>query len=276
MTARHDAASVAPHTRDDLPAGVIHTTAHVDPAAELGPGVSVGPYSIVEAGARIGAGTRIGTHVYVSGFTTVGVDCRIAHGAVLGSEPQDLKFAGEHTTLEIGDRTTIREYATLNRGTHDRKKTVVGNDCFLMSYVHVAHDCHLGDHVVLANSVNMAGHVTIEDWAVVGGVVPIHQFVRIGRHAMIGGGFRVAQDVCPYALLGGYPLHVMGLNIVGLRRRGFTAAQLGPLRRAFRILFQSGLNTSQALEAIEREVESTPEIVHILDFIRASARGISK
>jgi UDP-N-acetylglucosamine acyltransferase len=276
MTARPDAASRALPAQEELPAPDVHATALVDPAAELGPGVVVGPYSIVEAGARIGAGTRIGAHVYVSGFTTVGSDCRIAHGAVLGSEPQDLKFTGEFTTLEIGDRTTIREYATLNRGTHDRKRTVVGSDCFLMSYVHVAHDCHLGDRVVLANSVNMAGHVTIEDWVVVGGVVPIHQFVRIGRHAMVGGGFRIPQDVCPYALCGGYPLRVMGLNVVGLRRRGFSSAQLGPLRRAFRILFQSGLNTTQAIEAIEREVEPTPEIGHVLDFIRASGRGISK
>lgn len=254
----------------------VHPSALVDPAAELGAGVTVGPYSIIEAGARIGAGTHIGAHVAISGFARIGEACKIFHGAVLGSEPQDLKFSGEATHLEIGDRTIVREYATLNRGTHDRMKTVVGSDCFIMSYVHVAHDCHLGNHVILANSVNMAGHVTIEDWAVVGGVVPIHQFVHIGRHAMIGGGFRVAQDVCPYALLGGYPLSVVGLNIVGLKRRGFTAAQLGPLRRAFRLLFQSGLNTSQALDRIATEIEPTAEIGHLVEFIRASARGITK
>jgi UDP-N-acetylglucosamine acyltransferase len=145
-----------------------------------------------------------------------------------------------------------------------------------MSYAHVAHDCSVGDHVVLANSVNMAGHVTIEDWAVVGGIVPIHQFVQVGRHAMIGGGFRVSQDVCPYALLGGYPLAVVGLNIVGLKRRGFTAAQLGPLRSAFRLLFQSGLNTSQALDRIATDIEPTEEVGHLVAFIRASARGITK
>jgi len=254
----------------------IHPTALVDPAAELGSGVAVGPYSIIEGGARIGAGTQIGAHVFISRYTTVGKECRISHGAVLGSEPQDLKFTGEVTTLEVGDRTIIREYATLNRGTRERRKTVVGSDCFLMTYVHVAHDCHLGDHVVLANSVNMAGHVTIEDWAVVGGVVPIHQFVRIGRHAMIGGGFRIPQDVCPYALLGGYPLHVMGLNVIGLKRRGFARAQLVPLRNAFRLLFQSGLNTTQALDAIRREVEPTAEVTHVVEFIESSARGITK
>lgn len=254
----------------------IHPTALVDPAAVLGDGVQIGPYSIVDAGARIGAGTRIGAHVGISGFTRIGKDCRIFQGAVLGSEPQDLKFDGEETHLIVGDRTIIREYATLNRGTHERKQTVVGSDCFLMAYAHVAHDCRVGDHVILANSVNMAGHVTIDDWAVVGGVVPIHQFVHIGCHAMIGGGFRVPQDVCPYALLGGYPLSVVGLNVIGLKRRGFTAAQLGPLRGAFRLLFQSGLNTTQALERIAAEIEPTAEVAKLVDFIRGSARGITK
>jgi UDP-N-acetylglucosamine acyltransferase len=265
-------------TLDTPPPGIhaLHPTALVDPAAVLEEGVTVGPYSIIDAGARIGAGTKIGAHVAVSGFTRIGKECRIFHGAVLGSEPQDIKYAGETTHLEIGDRTIIREYATLNRGTTDRKKTVVGSDCFLMAYSHVAHDCRVGDHVILANSVNMAGHVTIDDWAVVGGVVPIHQFVHIGCHAMIGGGFRVPQDVCPYALLGGYPLAVVGLNIVGLKRRGFTSAQLGPLRRAFRLLFGSGLNTTQALDRIDGEIERTAEIAILVDFIRASARGITK
>ena len=254
----------------------LHPTAQVDPAAVLGEGVQVGPYSIIDAGAKIGAGTRIGAHVAISGFTRIGTGCRVFHGAVLGSEPQDLKFDGEETHLIVGDRTIIREYVTLNRGTHDRKKTVVGSDCFLMAYAHVAHDCRVGDHVILANSVNMAGHVTIDDWAVVGGVVPIHQFVHIGSHAMIGGGFRVTQDVCPYALTGGYPLRVVGLNIVGLKRRGFVTAQLAPLRAAFRLLFQSGLNTTQALLRIATEIEPTAEIAHLVDFIRASARGITK
>jgi len=255
---------------------LIHPTAIVDPKAELGAGVSVGPFTIIEGDVTIGDGTQIAAHARIAAGTRVGRDCTIAHGAVLGTEPQDVKFEGEYTTLEIGDRTLIREYATLNRGTRNRMKTVVGSDCFLMAYTHVAHDCKLGDHVILANSVNMAGHVTIEDWAMIGGVVPIHQFVRIGCHSMTGGGFRIPQDICPYALMGGYPLRVMGLNIVGLKRRGFTTEQLSALRRAFRFLFKSELNTTQALERIEAEVELTAEVVHVMEFIRSSERGIAK
>jgi UDP-N-acetylglucosamine acyltransferase len=264
-----------PHVDSTAPPEV-HKTALVDPGAELGRGVSVGPYSIVESDVRIGDGTHIDSHVRVASGTRIGQNCRVSHGAVLGTDPQDLKFDGRRTTLEIGDRTIIREYVTLNRGTHHSLKTVVGSDCFLMAYSHVAHDCRLGDQIILANSVNMAGHVTMEDWVVIGGIVPIHQFVRIGCHAMIGGGFRVPQDVCPYALMGGYPLKVMGLNIVGLKRRGFTIAQLSPLRRAFKLLFQSNLNTTQALERIAGEVQMTSEVRHVIDFIRHSERGISK
>lgn len=261
---------------DHLAPPTIHKTAIVDPGAELGRGVSVGPYSIIESDVRIGDGTQIASQVRIATGTRLGQNCRVSHGAVLGTDPQDLKFDGRFTTLEIGDRTIIREYATINRGTHHSMKTVVGNDCFLMAYTHIAHDCRLGDHIILANSVNMAGHVTMEDWVVIGGLVPIHQFVRIGCHAMIGGGFRVPQDVSPYALMGGYPLKVAGLNIVGLKRRGFTLAQLSPLRRAFKVLFQSDLNTTQALERISSEVEMTPEVRHLTDFIRGSERGVTK
>jgi UDP-N-acetylglucosamine acyltransferase len=254
----------------------IHATALVDPSVELAPGVEIGPYSIIEANARIGAGTFIDAHVRIARLTRIGRQNHIGHGAVLGTAPQDLKYRDEPTHLEIGDRNIIREYATLHRGTKSHGRTVVGHECFLMAYSHVAHDCELGDHVVLANSVNMAGHVTIEDWVVIGGVVPIHQFVRIGCHAMIGGGFRVPQDICPYALLGGYPLRVVGLNVIGLKRRGFSAAQLAPLKAAFRILFGKKLNTSQALEQIEQEVEPSAEVKRLVAFVRGSERGIVK
>jgi len=255
---------------------VVHSTAIVDSSALLGSGVTVGPYSIIEADARIGADTRIDAHVRIARGTTMGVGNRIWHGAVLGTEPQDITYANEPTTLELGDRNIIREYATLHRGTARSGKTVVGSDSFVMAYAHVAHDCRIGNHVVLVNSVHLAGHVHIEDWVVIGGVVPVHQFVHIGRHAMIGGGFRVPQDVCPYALMAGYPLRTVGLNIVGLRRRGYTREQVKPLKEAFRILFKSDLNTSQAIDRVEADIDRTPEVEHLVSFVRNSQRGIVK
>jgi UDP-N-acetylglucosamine acyltransferase len=255
---------------------VVHPTAIVDPSALLGSGVTVGPFSIIEADVRIGNDTRIDAHVRIARGTTMGVGNRIWHGAVLGTEPQDITYANEPTTLELGDRNIIREYATLHRGTARSGRTVVGSDTFIMAYAHVAHDCRIGNHVVLVNSVNLAGHVHIDDWVVIGGVVPVHQFVHIGCHAMIGGGFRVPQDVCPYALMAGYPLRTVGLNIVGLRRRGYTREQVKPLKEAFRILFKSDLNTTQAADRVEAEVEMTPEVAHLVAFVRNSERGIVK
>jgi UDP-N-acetylglucosamine acyltransferase len=254
----------------------VHATAVVDPDVELADGVRVGPYAVIEGDVHIGAGTQIDSHVRIYSGTRIGRDNRIFNGALLGGEPQDLKYSGAPTRLEIGDRNLIREFSTLHRGSDSSGLTRVGDDCFIMAYAHVAHDCVVGNHVVLANSVNMAGHVAIEDWVMIGGVVPVHQFVRIGCHSMIGGGLRVPQDVCPYALMGGYPLSVAGVNVIGLRRRGFTKAQIKPLREAFRLLFRSGINTTQALERIGAEVESTTEVQYLLDFIRASERGITK
>jgi len=246
----------------------------VSPEAELAEETVVGPFSIIEADVVIGRGTQIGSQVLIASGTRIGESCRIHHGAVVGTIPQDLKFEGEETTLEIGDRTVIREYATLNRGTRDRWRTRIGSDSLLMAYVHVAHDCLIGDHVVLANGVNMAGHVIIEDWASVGGLVPIHQFVRIGQHAFIGGGYRVPKDVPPYILAAGEPLRYAGLNAVGLKRRGFTEEKLRPLRRAYRLIYKSNLNVTQALAAIESEVEMTEEVRRVVEFIKASERGI--
>ncbi len=255
---------------------MIHASAIIHKNARLSGDVEVGPYTIINDEVEIGQGTVIGSHVLIDSGTIVGKSCRIHHGAVLGTPPQDLKFRGQKTQLVIGDNTTIREYATLNRGTDYRWKTIVGKGCFIMIYAHVAHDCLLGDSVILANSANLAGHVEIGDHAIIGGVVPVHQFVKIGAHAIVGGGFRVQKDVCPFALVAGYPLKTMGLNLVGLQRRGFPEKTIGALEQAFGLLFRSKLNTSQAVKRIRAEVEPIPEVKMILDFISKSERGIIK
>jgi len=254
----------------------IHPTAIIHKDVKLADDVCVGPFSIINEGAEIGGGSEIGSHVLIDSGTIIGKNCKIHHGAVLGTLPQDLKFEGEKTYLTIGDGTTVREYATLNRGTKYRGKTVVGKNCFIMAYAHVAHDCLLGDHVILANSVNLAGHIEIGDFAIIGGVVPVHQFVKIGVHSIVGGGFRVQKDVCPYALVAGYPLKTLGLNRIGLQRRGFPEKTIHILEKTFRILFKSKLNTSQAIEKIKTEVEPIPEVKIIVDFIAESERGIIK
>jgi len=250
----------------------IHPTAIVDARAFLGPGVTIGPYTIVEAGVSVGENTRIGSHALIGAHTAIGRDCQIHHGAVVGTIPQDLKFKGEHSTLEIGERTVIREFATLNRGTKALGKTLVGRDCLLMAYVHVAHDCVIGNHVILSNGTQMGGHVEIEDYTIAGGLVAIHQFVRIGAHAMISGGSKVSKDICPYIKVARDPLKPASLNTVGLRRRGFSPESLHALKHAYRLLFRSGHNVTQAIEAIEKEIASTPEILYLLRFIQESAR----
>jgi UDP-N-acetylglucosamine acyltransferase len=254
----------------------IHPTAIIDPAAELGEGVSVGPYAVVGPNVVLGDGTRLGPHVVVERDTQVGRECRIATGAVLGSDPQDLKYAGEPTRLVIGDRTQIREYATLNRGTGEGGGvTVVGDDTMLMAYVHVAHDCHVGSHAVVANSVNMGGHVHIGDWVIIGGLTPIHQFVRIGAHAFIGGASRVVKDVPPYVRAAGSPIQLYGLNTVGLQRRGFSEEVRRELKRAYRLFYASTYNTSQALVRAREELRALPEVEVFLSFFEQSERGVS-
>ncbi len=254
----------------------IHKTAIVSPKAELGSDVGVGPYAIIEDDVQIGEGSVIDSSALIASGARIGKNVRVRHGAVISTEPQDLKFGGEKTIVTIGDGTTIREYATVNRGTSARGETTVGKNCLLMAYSHVAHDCLLGDHVIMANSVNLAGHIEIGDYTIIGGVVPIHQFVKIGAHVMVGGGFRVQQDICPYALVAGYPLKVRGLNSIGLKRRGFKPEVIRALDQAFKILFFSQLNTSQALERIKQEMELIPEVQAIVDFIDSSERGIIK
>jgi UDP-N-acetylglucosamine acyltransferase len=254
----------------------IHKTAIVDPKAELAEDVLVGPYSIINSDVKIDRGTQIGPHVLIDSGTIIGKNCRIHKGAILGTPPQDLKFGGEKTLLRIGENTIIREYATLNRGTTWRGETVIGKNCFIMIYAHIAHDCLLGDNVILANSVNLAGHIEIGDYVIIGGVVPVHQFVKIGSHAIVGGGFRVQKDVCPFMMVAGYPLKTVGLNLVGLKRRGFPEKTISILRQVYRIIFRSELNTSQAVEKIQNEIELIPEVKEILDFIQKSERGIIK
>lgn len=257
-----------------LPLADVHVTAVVDPTADLGPGVVVGPYAVIGPNVVIGEGTRIGPHVLIERDTIIGSGCQVHKGAALGGDPQDLKYRGEHTLLVIGDRTVIREYATLNRGTAAHGKTEVGSDCLLMAYTHVAHDCVIGNHVILSNAVNMGGHVVIEDWAIVGGVTPIHQFVRIGQHAFVGGGSRVSKDIPPFVKAAGNPVALYGLNSVGLERRGFSVEVRRELKRAYRLLFGSSLNLTQARERAAMELMLYPEVEALLHFIAQSERGV--
>jgi UDP-N-acetylglucosamine acyltransferase len=252
----------------------VHPTAIVDSKAELGANVHIGPYTVVEGDVTIGDETKIGAHCVILGGTRIGRNCDIHHNVVLGNTPQDFKYKGTPTTLDIGDRNIIREFCCFHRGTTERMTTVIGSDCFLMAYVHIAHDCRIGNHVILANAVNMGGHTEIDDYANIGGIVPIHQFVRIGCHSIIGGGFRVPKDIPPYIRAAGYPLQVSGLNLIGLKRHGFSHESISHLKAAYRILFRSQLNVSQAVERIKDELEPTNEIQTILDFIEKSKRGI--
>ncbi|HEX4999869.1 MAG TPA: acyl-ACP--UDP-N-acetylglucosamine O-acyltransferase [Terriglobia bacterium] len=252
----------------------IDSRSSVSPKAQLGRDVSVGPFSLIEDDVVIGDGTWIGSNVVVHNGARIGKRCEVFSGAAIAGPPQDLKYAGEETLLEVGDGTVVRECVTLNRATVEGGVTRIGANCFLMAYTHVAHDCRLGDNVVLANGVALGGHVFVGDYSVVGGLVPVHQFVRIGEHAMIGGGYRVTKDVPPYILAAREPLVFERLNIVGLRRRGLDKRSLSSLDHAYRLLYRSGLNVSQAVERIKDEVERTPFVETLLSFIAESRRGI--
>ena len=254
----------------------IHPSAVVSSKAELGSDVSIGPFAIVEDDVIIGSGTHIGSHALVAQGTRIGEDCAIHHGAVVGTVPQDLKFAGERTTLEIGDRTVIREYATVNRGTRHSMRTVVGSDCYLMAYSHVAHDCILGDRVIMANGASLGGHILVEDWVILSAFVGVHKFTRLGQHCFVGALYRVPKDVPPFMMAVGDPLRPVGLNTEGLKRRGFTPETMALLKRAHRLLFRSQLNTSQAIAEVRRTLPQTPEIRALLEFIEKSERGIIK
>ena len=226
---------------------------------------------------KIGAGTSIESHALIEGKTRIGANNKIGAGAVIGTAPQDLKYQGEETEVIIGDNNTIREYVTINRGTAQRKKTELGSGCLLMAYAHVAHDCIVGDEVILANCATLAGHVTIEDQAIIGGLTPIHQFAKIGRLAYIGGISRVTQDIPPFSLSAGIPLKVYGLNIVGLRRKNYSKEDRATLKRAFKLIFSSSMNTAQALHSIKSEdIFENDSVKYLVDFITNSERGISK
>jgi UDP-N-acetylglucosamine acyltransferase len=253
---------------------LIHPTALIDSHAQIGTDVAIGPFTIVEGDVTIDSGTQIGPHAYIADGARIGKNCKIHNGTVVATLPQDLKFGGEKTLFEIGDETVIREFCTLNRGTLAHGKSSIGNHCLLMAYTHVAHDCTVGDRVIMANGVQLGGHVTIEDWAIIGGMTPIHQFCKVGQHCMIGGGFRAIQDVPPYILASEEPLRFCGLNSVGLKRRGFSEETVMKLKKAYRLLYRSGLNVTQAVVQIKEQVEPIPEVQNVLRFIEASDRGI--
>jgi UDP-N-acetylglucosamine acyltransferase len=253
---------------------IIHPTSVVDSGAEIGNDVKVGPFAVIEGNVVIADGCEIGAGAHVASGARLGNSVKLFPHAVVGTVPQDLKFGGESTTCEIGDRTVIREFVTVNRGTKAHMRTVVGSDCFLMSYSHVAHDCTIGNNCILANSATLAGHVTIEDWVIIGGLVPIHQFVKIGCHAMIGGGWRVPMDVPPYVTAAGSPLKPMDLNKIGLSRRGFTTETISSMKKAFRILFRSKNDMKRSLEELDSLGDLGPEVEHMKDFIRTSERGV--
>jgi len=253
---------------------VIHRTALVDQTAHVAQDVSVGAYSIIGPKVTIGEGCRIAAHVVLERNARLGAGVKVGYGSVIGNDPQDLKYQGEETWVEIGEGTVIREYCTINRGTTATGRTAVGQRCFLMSYVHVAHDCVIGNDVIVANAVQMAGHVTIEDRAIVSGLVPIHQFVRIGTFAFVGGGSRVNQDVPPYTKAVGNPIHLYGLNSVGLQRAGVSPEIKLALKRAYRLVFNSDLTVGQGVQRARVELPAVPEVEHFLKFIEGSQRGV--
>ena len=254
----------------------IHPSAIVSPKAKLAPGVFIGPFSIISDQVMIGADTKIGAHCVIEGNTTIGKNCEIFTGAVIGSRPQDLKFKDEKVFLEIGDNNIIREYCTLNPGTTEGSKTSVGDDNLLMAYSHVAHDCRVGNGCVLANNSTLAGHVSIEDKAVIGGIVAIHQFVRIGKLAIIGGCSKVVQDIPPFSTCDGHPARIYGLNLIGLRRKGISHDAIKKIDQAFKLIFNSGLSAKHALERVEKEIEKTEEIIYLVNFVKSSERGLTR
>lgn len=257
-----------------MSAAVVHPTAIVSPEAELGPDVEVGPFAIIGPAVTVGAGSRIAPRAILEQSVKLGADCRVGAGSILGGPPQDLKYAGEETWVEIGDGTVVREYCTINRGTTQSRRTSLGKGCLVMTYVHVAHDCHIGDHVILANGVQLAGHVTIDQCATISGLTPVHQFVKVGAYAFVGGMSRVTKDVPPYTKAVGSPMKLYGLNAVGLQRHGFSAEAIAELKKAYRLFFRSGLNISQALDRARTELTQLPEVANFLQFIEESGRGV--
>ena len=256
----------------------VHETAIVHPTAELADGVSVGPYSIIGEGVRIAEGTWIGPHVVIDRWTSIGANCRIYQYASIGTPAQHLKYRGEETYVIIGDNNVIREFVTINRGTLiGDGKTEIGDNNFIMAYAHIAHDCKLGNNVIMANAAQLAGHVIVEDNAVIGGVVAVHQFVRIGRFAFIGGATSVPQDIPPYVTASGMRAKLYGINVLNLKRHGFTDEVINALKKAYRLVFRSHLTLREALQQIrEAPIFEYPEVQHFVNFLEESKRGITR
>jgi len=248
--------------------------AYVHPEAQVADNVVIEPFVSIDKDVVIGEGTRIGSNATIFPGTRIGKNCRIFPGAVIGAIPQDLKFRGEYSTVEIGDGTTIREFVTVNRGTAARGKTTVGNGCLIMAYVHIAHDCAVGNNVILVNNTQLAGEVIVDDYAIISGMTAIHQFCHIGSHVMISGGSLVRKDVPPFIKAGREPLSYVGINSIGLRRRNYNNDKIREIQDIYRYIYQKGLNTAQAVEIIEAEMPATPERDEILLFVKDSKRGI--
>lgn len=255
----------------------IHPTALVHDRARLGEGVSIGPYSIIGEHVSLGPGTEVGSHVVIEGWTEIGEQCRIFPFASIGAVPQDLKFKGEESRVVIGRENTIREYVTIHRGTEPGGGvTRIGDHNLLMVYVHVAHDCQIGNRVILANAATLAGHITVQDFAVVGGLSGLHQFVRIGRHAIIGGCSAVAQDIPPFVSAVGNRAKLYGLNSVGLKRRGFSDERIAELKTAYKILFRSKTGMKAAIQKVRKELAGSPEALELAAFVEGSERGVCR
>jgi UDP-N-acetylglucosamine acyltransferase len=259
-----------------MSAAAVHKTAIVHPGAALGAGVTIGPYVTVGENVVIGDDVEVAAQAHIEGWTEIGSGSRISYGAVVGAPPQDTKYQGEKSHCRVGEGSIIREYATVHRATGKGNETVLGKRCFVMAYAHVAHNCRIGNGVVIANAAQLAGHVQVGDFALVSGLVPVHQFVRIGKLAIIGGGCRVPMDIVPFVCAVGYPIHVRSLNLVGLKRQGYPPEEISLLKRAFKILFRSELNTSQALDELKNGFPQTDNIRHLVEFIETPGRGINK
>jgi UDP-N-acetylglucosamine acyltransferase len=253
----------------------IDSRAVIDPTARIAAGVTIAPYAIIGADVEIGTGTWVGPHVVINGPCRIGKENKFYQFSSIGEAPQDKKYKGEPTLLEIGDRNVIREYCTFNRGTvQDKGTTRIGNDNWIMAYVHIAHDCEVGNNTIFANNATLAGHVTIEDYAILGGASLIHQFCVVGAHSFVGMGSAIAKDVPPFLMVSGQPAEPHGLNIEGLRRRGFTPEAIKALRQAYKIIYRSGLTVVQALEQLKPLVEEFEQVAQFAGFVRASGRGI--
>lgn len=249
---------------------------NIHPGAKIAENVIIEPFSTIMDDVEIGEGTWIGPNVTIMKGARIGKNCKVFPGAVISAEPQDLKYHGEESYTYIGDNTVIRECVTINRGTEALGYTKVGDNCLIMATVHVAHDCVVGNHVILVNGVALAGHIEIDDWAIIGGMSPVHQFTKIGKHALVAGGTLVRKDVPPYVKAARNPISYMGINSVGLRRRGFTSEKIAEIQNIYRILFQKKLNMTQAVSMIETEMNATPERDEIIQFVTESSRGIMR